>query len=92
MLPPTPGGRRFFRVAHQVRVSRRGRYLVVAEQLADRGEPLAQRQRPRGVRMPEVMDSHVIKPGSGPDALPVGSEIQGTTRPVLSGEHPGVSR
>ena len=66
MLSPTRAAAAFLRVAHQVRVARRGRYLGVAEQLADRGETLAQRQRPRCVGVPEIVDPHVIETGSWP--------------------------
>ncbi len=72
-----------------MRVPRRGRHLPVSEQLPDRGQALAQRQRPRRIRVTQIMDPDILKPGLCPDGPPVGVEVRQTGPRPLSGKHPG---
>ena len=65
-----PGGGRLFGVAHQVSVFRGGADPGVTEQPADHRQALAERQRPLGVGMAEIVNSHVLQSGVCADAAP----------------------
>ena len=51
------------RVARKVRIARGRLNPAVTEQPADDRQPLAERKRPRGEAVPDVMDAHVVEPG-----------------------------
>ena len=51
-------------------VARRRLDIVVSEQLADHRKGLAERERPGRKAVSEVMQSHVLQIGTGPDNVP----------------------
>ena len=53
-----------------MRVPRGRLNLRVTEQFPDHREALSQGQRPRSIRMPEVMNSHIVQLGARADAAP----------------------
>ena len=68
--PGDPGGGALDGIPSKVSVPRGGLHLRVTEQLPDHREALAQGQRPRSIRMAEVVNSHVLQPGARADAAP----------------------
>ena len=57
--------RRFMhRVPGQMRIARRRLDLRVAEQPADHRQGFAQRQRPRSVAVPAIVDAQILEPGA----------------------------
>ena len=58
------------RVARKMGVARGGFDPAVAEETADDRQALAERERPRGEAVPDVMDAHVVEPGLRADAFP----------------------
>ena len=58
------------RVARKERVARGGFDPAVTEEPADDRQALAERERPRGKGMTDVMDANVVEPGPRADGLP----------------------
>ena len=69
-------GRGLLGVLHQMRVPCGGADLCVAEELADHGQALAQREGLRGVAVAQVVDAHALQPGAVLDAAPVGADVR----------------
>ncbi|MCY4182403.1 MAG: hypothetical protein OXF43_05885 [Gammaproteobacteria bacterium] len=67
-------------------------HLLVAQQLADHRQGFAQRQRPRGEAVPEIVNAHVVQARAGADEPPGHVEILVVPTGFLAGEHPGASR
>ena len=53
-----------------MRIARGRLGLAVTQQPADDRQALAERQRPRGEAVSDVVDAHVVESGPRPDALP----------------------
>ena len=77
-------------------IPRRGLNLVVAEELADHGQALAERQRMRSIGVPEVVNAHVLKLRAISDAPPrplqVGARRRGRVSPPLQAPRGGEGR
>ena len=58
------------RVAREMGIARGRLHPAVTEQPADDRQALAERERPRGEAVPDVMDAHVAEPGLRADAFP----------------------
>ena len=53
-----------------MRIARGGPHPAVTEQPADDRQPLAERERPRGEAVTEIVNSPVFQPGAPMDAAP----------------------
>ena len=61
MLPVIRAAAFWMESRGQVRISGGRLHLGVAQQLADHRKALAERQRPRSIRMPEVMNAQIVQ-------------------------------
>ena len=79
------------RVPSQMRVSGGRLNLGMAEQLPDHREALAQGQRPRRIRMPDVVDAHVVEPGPHAYGLPRPVDVGHVRARLGSRNDPGIA-
>ena len=70
MLAATLAAAASTEIARQMGIARRGLDPRMAEQLADHGQTLTQRQGTRGKAVAQVMQAHILQPGPRPDDLP----------------------
>ena len=84
--------RRLLRVPRQVRVARRRPDDLVAEQLSDHRQSLAQRQRARGIRMPEIVQAHILQSGPRPQRQPYLVDVYQMAAGPPARDHPGIAR
>ena len=80
------------RVAREVRIAGGRLHPAVTEQPADDRQPLAERERPRGEGVADVVDAHVVESGLGADALPRPVDVGHVPARLRAGNDPGIVR
>ena len=65
-----PLGGLFHRIAREVRIARGRLDPAMTEKASDDRQPLAERQRPRGEAVTDVVHAHVVERRPGADGLP----------------------
>ena len=82
--------RGLLRLARKMGVTCRRGYFGVAQQSADHGETLAERECPAGIRMSEVVNPHVVQAGPLPQALPMLVNADQAGARLGASDHPRV--
>ena len=75
-----------------MRIARGGLDPVVAQQLPDHAQALAERQRTARPGMPQVMDTYIFEPGPGTHDQPRIVDVGHARTRLLPGDHPRVVR
>ena len=89
--PRDSGGGGLDRIPCQVRISGGRLHLRVTKQLPDHREALAQRKRPGSIRMPEVVNSHVLQVSTRADAAPGLLQIGDVGARQPAADDPGIA-
>ena len=79
------------RVPREVRIARGRLDPAVTEEAADDRQALAERQRPRGKAVSDVMDANVTEPGPRADALPRPVDVCHVPARLGSRNDPGIA-
>ena len=85
------GGGGLLGVVHEMGIAGGGADLGMTEDPADHGQALAERERPGGVAVSQVMDAHALQPGMRLDAVPVVGEVRQAGAGLLAPDDPGIA-
>ena len=86
-----PRGGRLHRISGKMSIAGGGVYLAVSEQPADHRQALAEGERPRRERVPEVVNASVLETGPRPDPQPVVIEVRQAPSRPRTRDHPRIA-